>query len=59
MNGHPFLKGVGLGMVAGAAVGATMMKNEKSIKQAAQRTVKQAGRLAENAADAVVEKLPH
>ena len=58
MNEHPFLKGVGLGMVAGAAVGATMMKKEKSIKQATRRTVKSMGRLAEDAADMVADKLP-
>ncbi len=50
MTGHPFLKGIGLGMMAGAAVGATMMKNEKNLKQAAQKTVKQVGKLAEDAA---------
>lgn len=59
MTGHPFLKGIGLGMMAGAAVGATVMKNEKNIKQVAQKTVKQAGRMVEDAADMVAEKLPH
>lgn len=59
MNEHPFLKGVGLGMVAGAAVGATMMKKEKNIKKAARRTVKNMGRLAEDTAEMVADKLPH
>ncbi len=59
MTGHPFLKGIGLGMVAGAAVGATMMKNEKNIKHTAQKTVKQMGRVAEDAASMVADKLPH
>ena len=58
MSEHPFLKGVGLGMMAGAAVGAAMMKKEKDIKQVARQTVKNVGRLAEDAADMVVEKLP-
>ena len=58
MNEHPFLKGIGLGMVAGAAVGAVMMKQEKQIKQTARRTVKNMGRLAEDAADMVADKLP-
>ncbi len=58
MTGHPFLKGIGLGMMAGAAVGATMMKNEKNIKSAAHKTVKQVGRMAEDAADTVASKLP-
>ena len=58
MTGHPFLKGVGLGMMAGAAVGATVMKNEKNIKRYAHKTVKQAGRMAENAAEMVTDKLP-
>ena len=58
MNEHPFVKGVGLGMVAGAAVGAVMMKQEKQIKRAARRTVKNMGRLAEDAADMVADKLP-
>lgn len=58
MNEHPFLKGVGLGMLTGAAVGATMMKNEKNIKKAAKRTVKNVGRLAEDAADTLADKLP-
>lgn len=58
MSEHPFLKGIGLGMMAGAAVGATMMKKEKAIKQTARRTVKNVGRLAEDAADMVVDKLP-
>ncbi len=57
MTGHPFLKGIGLGMMAGAAVGATMMKNEKNIKQAARKTVKQVGKLAEDAADNVAGKI--
>lgn len=59
MSEHPFLKGIGLGMMAGAAVGAAMMKKEKDIKQMAQHTVKNMGRLAEDAADAVASKLPH
>lgn len=58
MSEHPFLKGIGLGMMAGAAVGATMMKNEKNIKQAAKHTVKTMGRMAEDAADMVADKLP-
>ncbi len=58
MNEHPFLKGIGLGMLAGAAVGATMMKNEKTIKKAAKHTVKTVGRLAEDAADTLADKLP-
>lgn len=58
MSEHPFLKGIGLGMVAGAAAGAAMMKKEKDIKQVAKQTVKNMGRLAEDAADMVVEKLP-
>ena len=58
MSDHPFLRGVGLGMLAGAAVGATMMKNEKTIKKAAKRTVKTVGRLAEDAADTLVDKFP-
>ena len=58
MSEHPFLKGIGLGMVAGAAVGAVMMKQEKTIKQTARRTVKNMGRLAEDAADMVADKLP-
>ena len=58
MNSHPFLTGIGLGMMAGAAVGATVMKNEKSIKRYAHKTVKQAGRMAENAAEMVADKLP-
>lgn len=58
MNDHPFLRGVGLGMLAGAAAGAAMMKNEKTIAKAAKRTVRQAGRLAEDAADTLADKLP-
>ena len=59
MSEHPFIKGVGLGMMAGAAVGAVMMKQEKELKRAARRTVKNMGRLAEDAADMVADKLPH
>ena len=59
MSEHPFIKGVGLGMMAGAAVGAVMMKQEKQLKRAARRTVKNMGRLAEDAADMVADKLPH
>ena len=58
MSEHPFIKGVGLGMMAGAAVGAVMMKQEKQLKRAARRTVKNMGRLAEDAADMVADKLP-
>ena len=45
-------------MMAGAAVGATVMKKEKNIKRYAHKTVKQAGRMAENAAQMVADKLP-
>ncbi len=58
MSDHPFLRGIGLGVLAGAAMGATMMKNEKNIKKAAKHTVKTVGRLAEDAADTLAEKLP-
>ncbi len=58
MAEHPFMKGVGLGMLAGAAVGATMMKNEKALKRSAHITVKAAGRLAVDAAYAVADRLP-
>lgn len=58
MSEHPFLKGIGLGVMAGAAMGAAMMKNEKNIKQAAKHTVKAVGRMAEDAADMVADKLP-
>lgn len=58
MSEHPFLKGVGMGMIAGAAVGAAMMKNEKSIKRTAQQTVKSVGKLAEDAADNLANRMP-
>lgn len=58
MSEHPFMKGMGLGMMAGMAAGAAMMKNEKTIKKAAKKTVKSVGQLAEDATNAVVEKMP-
>ncbi len=58
MSEHPFLKGIGMGMIAGAAVGAAMMKNEKNIKRTAQRTVKSMGQLAEDAADNLANRMP-
>ncbi len=58
MSEHPFLKGIGMGMIAGAAVGAAMMKNEKNIKRTAQQTVKSVGKLAEDAADNLANRMP-
>lgn len=58
MNEHPFMKGMGLGMMPGMAAGAAMMKNEKTIKKAAKKTVKSVGQLAEDATDSLAAKLP-
>ncbi len=58
MSEHPFLKGIGMGMIAGAAVGAAMMKNEKTIKRTAQQTVKSVGKLAEDGLDNLANRMP-
>lgn len=58
MNEHPFMRGVGLGMIAGATVGAMVMKKEKSLKRAAHHTAKNVGRLAEDTVNMVADKLP-
>lgn len=58
MSEHLFMKGMGLGMMAGMAAGAAMMKNEKTIKKAAKKTVKSVGQLAEDATDSLAAKLP-
>lgn len=55
---HPFLKGMGLGMLAGAAVGMAMMKNEKAIKHKAKKAAHSVGNMVEDAADAIVDKFP-
>lgn len=59
MNEHPFMKGIGLGMLAGAAVGMTMMKNEKAIKRKARKTAQSVGHMVEDATDAIIQKMPH
>lgn len=59
MSEHPFMKGIGLGMLAGTAVGMTMMKNEKALKRKAKKTAQSVGNLVEDATDALVSKLPH
>ena len=59
MSEHPFMKGVGLGMLAGAAVGMTMMKNEKAIKRRAKKTAQSVGHLVEDATDTFIQKMPH
>lgn len=59
MSEHPFMKGMGLGMLAGAAVGMSMVKNEKTLKRKAKRTAQSVGNLVEDATDALVKKFPH
>lgn len=59
MSQHPFMKGMGLGMLAGTAVGMTMMKNEKAIKRKAKKTAHSVGNLVEDATDALTRKFPH
>lgn len=59
MNEHPFMKGMGLGMLAGAAVGMTMMKNERTLKRKAKQAARSMSNMVENATDAIGQKLPH
>jgi len=49
MKEHGFLKGMGLGMVAGAALGAAMMpKRKPSLKRAAGKAMKTVGQVMED-----------
>ncbi len=58
MSEHPFLKGMGLGMMAGAAVGMAMIKNEKAIKRKTKKAAQSVSNLVDDAADALVNKMP-
>ncbi len=49
MKEHGFLKGMGLGMVAGAALGAAMMpKRKPNLKRAAGKAMKTVGQVMED-----------
>lgn len=52
MKQHEFAKGMGLGMVAGAALGAAMApKKKRSVKKAAGKAMKTMGQVMENLSD--------
>lgn len=52
MKTNGFLKGIGVGMVAGAAVGAALMPKKKtSLKKAAGRAMKTMGQVMEELSD--------
>ncbi len=52
MKEHEFAKGMGLGMLAGAALGAAMMPQRKSsMKRAAEKAMKTMGQAMENLSD--------
>jgi len=48
---HRLAKGIGLGMLAGAALGAAMMPRKASVKKATGKAVKSMGQVMENLSD--------
>ena len=54
MEQHQFLKGVGIGMAAGAALGMAMAPKKKTnLKKAAGRAIKTVGEVVENISAAI------
>ena len=53
MCNQNFVCGVGLGMVAGAAVAMTMMPKRKSVKKAAEKAMRTMGEAVENFTEAL------
>lgn len=51
MSQHPFLGGMGLGMLAGAAVGVAMSSQKKDLKRKARKAMRTVGDLAEDLTD--------
>ena len=53
MTQHPFLKGMGLGVLAGAAVSAVMVPKKKQIERTAKKAMRTVGGLAEDLTDSM------
>ena len=51
MKKHPFLQGVGLGMVAGSVLGMMAAPKKKSMKRTAEKMVRNLGEAVENLSD--------
>lgn len=51
MNNKQFFKGIGLGMVTGAAIGMALAPRPKSMKSAAGKAIKAVGDVVENIAE--------
>lgn len=55
MNSTTFMKGVGLGMVAGATVGMVVAKNQKKSKSFTNKALKTAGEVMGSISDAITK----
>jgi gas vesicle protein len=53
MAHNPFLRGVGLGMLAGAVVGMVVSPGKKELKQTANKAVQAVGNAADMLSDAI------
>jgi hypothetical protein len=53
MAHHPFLRGVGLGMLAGAVVGMVVSPGKEELKQTANKAVQAVGSAADTLSDAI------
>ena len=53
MNQHPFLGGVGVGMMAGLLLGMSAASNRKALKRKAKRAARDLGELANDLTDSM------
>ena len=53
MTNHQFMRGVGFGMVAGAALGIAVATKEKSVRRTADKAMKVMGDAADHLTDAM------
>jgi len=53
MEKYDFFRGMGIGLVTGAAIGVAMMPKKKSLKSSAGRTIRAVGDVVENISSAM------
>ena len=53
MNSMDFIKGMGIGLVAGAVVGMAVTPKKKNMKSVTGKALKTAGEIVENISDAI------
>lgn len=53
MSEHPFLRGMSMGVIAGAAIGMAVVPKKKALKNSAAKTIKAMGEMMEHVTDAM------